>query len=165
MGGATCRRVDHDLVAEDEPERAGLVHQPLQRSLRQRVARVSTTDVGVRADKPALLHVLDRTIRRGPLPVLIVLVQNVGSKSCRCSSSASAWNAYSLSSRRCVSRNRYLWTLPAALATGRPREPTVSQTPTNLIFVGREYFVSHCSSMDASCGNGFAISDLIVEAP
>jgi hypothetical protein len=30
------RRVDHDLVTEDEPERAGLVHQPLQRPLRQR---------------------------------------------------------------------------------------------------------------------------------
>jgi hypothetical protein len=33
-----------------------------------------------------------------------------------------------------------------------------------LTFVGREYFVSHCSSIEASLGNSFDSSDLIVGA-
>jgi hypothetical protein len=45
-----------------------------------------------------------------------------------------------------------------------PIEPTVSQTPMNRILVGREYFVSHRSSSDASGGSGFASRERIVGA-
>jgi hypothetical protein len=65
-GRRDLHRVDHDLIAEDEPKAGGFVHQPFQRALRQRVARVTAADVRVRADEPSLLHLIDRPVRGTP---------------------------------------------------------------------------------------------------
>src|SRR5258705_5753572 len=56
-------RVDDDGVAEDEPCSAGSLHQPLQRQLRQRIARVPAAYVRMRADEPALLDLVYGPLR------------------------------------------------------------------------------------------------------
>jgi hypothetical protein len=52
------------MVTKDEPKGGGLVREPFQWTLRQRVARVSLANVRVGADEPALLHLVDRPLGR-----------------------------------------------------------------------------------------------------
>ena len=65
----SLRLIDDDRLAEDEPARSGLLHEPHQRSLRQRIACVPAAYVRVAADEPALLDVLDRAFSSTHLPV------------------------------------------------------------------------------------------------
>src|SRR6185437_12613625 len=55
--------VNFDLIPEDEPLGGGLVQEPLQRALRQWIARVPAADVRVSANEPTLLHLVDRPVR------------------------------------------------------------------------------------------------------
>ena len=92
----------------------------------------------MRADKPALFHVLDlpfggsftpdsvSPVPEGRLEVPAVFVER------------ERMEGELVVEAQMRSRKRYLRTLPVALASGSPSEPTVSHTPTNRTFVARE---------------------------
>ena len=117
------------------------------------------------ADEPALLHLSMARSGAPACPVLTVRVQNVGSNSSRCSSKRERVEGVLVVETKMRVQKSVLVDFGFDAASVEcPREPTVSQTPSNLILVGREYLTSHVSSMDAFLGNSLASNDLIVGA-